>query len=98
MFLANAEEFYDNMYGKIFKICPKIKSVFLIGEANHFNSRDPRVSNDARFVDNIPTGRIAPGWFPCSDYPEWVSRFLNIDTGRGEGKSFMFRLMNSPAS
>jgi len=70
---ANAEEFYDNMYGKIFKICPKIKSVFLIGEANHFNSRDPRVSNDARFVDNIPTGRIAPGWFPCSDYPEWVS-------------------------
>ncbi len=68
-----AREFYDNMYGKIFKACPKIKSVFLVGEANHFNSRDPRVSNDSKFVDNIPTGKIAPGWFPCSDYPEWVS-------------------------
>ena len=73
-----AFEFYDNLYGKIFKLCPKIKSVFLVGEANHFNSKDPRVSNSSRFVDNIPTGRIAPGWFPCSDYPDWVSLIQKV--------------------
>ena len=69
-------EFYDNLYGKIFKACPKIKSVFLCGEANEFSSRDPRAGLAPRlrnFVDNIPTGKTTPGWFPCSDYPEWVS-------------------------
>ena len=70
---TGAEEFYDNMYGRIFRACPKIKSIFLVGEANHFNSKDPRVSNDAKFDENIPNGKISPGWFPCSDYPEWVS-------------------------
>ena len=43
-----------------------------MGEANRFKSKDPRVSNGKRMVDNIPTGKQSPGWFPCSDYPEWV--------------------------
>ncbi|MBR1968951.1 MAG: hypothetical protein IKA17_01150 [Clostridia bacterium] len=70
-----AEEFYDNMYGKIFEACPKIRGVSLIGEANHFSSRDPRAGkapHSANVIDNIPTGKMSPGFFPCSDYPEWV--------------------------
>ena len=67
-----AQEFYDNMYGKILKACPKISRIELVGEANHFKSKDERVSNGAHAVDNIPTGKRSAGWFPCRDYPEWV--------------------------
>ena len=67
-----AQEFYDSLYGKILKACPKIARIELVGEANHFKSKDERVSNDAKYIDNIPTGKKSPGWFPCSDYPEWV--------------------------
>lgn len=73
-----AEEFYDNLYGKIFKACPKIKGVELVGEANHFHSKDPdpRVGKaplSANFEDNIPTGKVTPGFWPCCDYPQWIS-------------------------
>ena len=66
-----AQEFYDNMYGKILQTCPKISRVELVGEANHFKSKDERVSC-TRSTDNIPTGKRSAGWFPCRDYPEWV--------------------------
>lgn len=76
-----AEKFYDNMYGKIFKACPKIKSIFLVGEADEFHSKDPNAGLAPRiknFVDNIPTGKTTPGWYPCSDYPEWVSLIQRV--------------------
>lgn len=71
----DAEEFYDELYGKIFEYCPKVKGIELVGEANHFYSRDPRVGKaplSANYEDNIPTGKITPGFWPCCDYPQWV--------------------------
>lgn len=73
-----AEEFYDKLYGTIFEACPKIKGVELVGEANHFHSKDPdpRVGIaplTANFEDNIPTGKVTPGFWPCRDYPQWIS-------------------------
>ena len=71
-----AQEFYDNLYGNLFKVCPDIKGITLIGEANQFASRDPAVGKTPyakNFEDNIPTGKTSPGWWPCRDYPAWVS-------------------------
>ncbi len=73
-----AQSFYDNLYGKIFEACPKICGLTLLGEAIGFPSRDPnpKVGSPNRannYVDNIPTGKIHPGWWPCLDYPEWIS-------------------------
>lgn len=70
-----AQEFYDNLYGTLFDVCPIIRGVTVVGEATNFASRDPRVGlspYSKNFVDNIPTGKTSPGWFPCSDYPEWI--------------------------
>lgn len=72
---ADAQEFYDKLYGELFEACPKLKGVTLIGEANQFASRDPAVGKTpfvANFEENIPTGKTSPGWWPCKDYPEWV--------------------------
>ncbi|MBR7140800.1 MAG: hypothetical protein IKD03_01530, partial [Clostridia bacterium] len=75
-----SQDFYDNLYGELFKVCPIIKGLTLVGEATNFASRDPRVGlvpHSKNFIDNIPTGKISPGWFPCSDYPAWVSMIKN---------------------
>ncbi|MBQ8659151.1 MAG: hypothetical protein IJ506_08445 [Clostridia bacterium] len=73
---ADAQVFYDKLYGELFTICPKIKGITLVGEANQFASRDSAVGKTpfvANFEENIPTGKTSPGWWPCKDYPEWVA-------------------------
>lgn len=71
-----AQEFYDKLYGTLFEVCPIIKGVTLVGEATNFASRDPNVGlvpHSRNFIDNIPTGKTSPGWYPCCDYPAWVN-------------------------
>lgn len=71
-----AQEFYDKLYGDFFARCPELAGIQLVGEANQFQSRDPKVGKtpfDANFEENIPTGEITPGWWPCEDYPRWVA-------------------------
>ena len=53
-----AQKFYDDLYGKLFKECPFIKGLIIVGEAVKFPSRDP----DLRPGEN-------PGWYPCCDWP-----------------------------
>ena len=76
----NAQEFYDKLYGQLFEVCPILKGVTLIGEANNFASKDPRVGltpYTKNYLENIPTGKISPGWYPCEDYPAWVELIKN---------------------
>ena len=76
-----AEEFYDNMYGPLLSYCPEIKGIGLVGEAQHFNSHDPRVGKtplSANTVEGIPTGKLSPGWFPCNDYPQWIELIQKV--------------------
>lgn len=77
----DAEEFYDQLYGNIFRLCPDIKGLTLLGEATNFNSKDPNVGkapHSQNFIDNIPTGKTSPGWYPCCDYPQWVNIIKNV--------------------
>lgn len=77
----DAETFYDNLYGGLFKACPFIKGISLVGEATHFSSKDPRVGKSPHtknYIDNIPTGKTSPGWWPCCDYPQWVSLIKKV--------------------
>ena len=70
-----SQEFYDELYGTLFDVCPKLKGVCVYGESTNFPSRDPNVGlapHSKNFVDNIPTGKTSPGWYPCCDYPAWI--------------------------
>ncbi|MBQ4516405.1 MAG: hypothetical protein II978_06415 [Clostridia bacterium] len=69
------EEFYDNLYGELFRQCPGFKGVILVGESVGFPSRDERVSqnNDFTTKDGFPTSKPRPGYFPCKDYPIWLN-------------------------
>lgn len=73
-----AAEFYDGLYGELFRQCPGIKGVIFVGESTEFPSKDPRTSGMSWLDNRGPDGKRLinkpnPGWFTCSDYPQWMN-------------------------
>lgn len=69
-----AEEFYDNLYGRLFRECPGFRGVILVGESVGFPSRDDHVAprNERIGKDGIPHGKPRAGFWPCYDFPQWL--------------------------
>lgn len=75
-----ADAVFENSYGRLFKNCPGLRGVTLVGESVRFASRDPRV-RDLRIDptvgqknSTVPDPRPDPGWWPCNDYPKWLAK------------------------
>lgn len=78
---ADALEFYQQQFGKIFEKSPGFKGIVLVGESVEFPSKDPRVApfqHSKNNIDGIPTGKTSPGWFPCCDYPKWLEMLQRV--------------------
>lgn len=78
---AGAFEHYDASYGNLFRRCPGLKGIILVGESVEFPSKDPRVSKFKYYnntVDGLPTGKITAGWFPCNDYYKWIQMLKDV--------------------
>lgn len=73
---ADADEFFDKIYGEIFRQHPGFKGIILVGESLDFPSKDPHVSTQP-VVDSIPSVLERPGWYPCYDYPAYVTKVYN---------------------
>ena len=76
-----AWEHYDSMYGKLFEECPGLKGIIFVGESCEFPSKDPHVLHTTRYLNNnIPSvgDKSYPGWYPCYDYPKWVSMVRDV--------------------
>lgn len=79
----DAEAYYEGNYGKLFRMCPGLKGVTLVGESVEFPSKDPHVTGKTHrdnLVDGIPTGKTSPGWYPCMDFPQWLTLIKKIIT------------------
>lgn len=79
--LPEAEAYYENTYGRLFRECPGLKGVTLVGESVEFPSKDTHVSPgrlNQTAVDGIPTGKYTPGWYPCEDYPIWINLIKKV--------------------
>lgn len=73
---ADAEQYYESTYGALFKACPRAKGVVLVGESVEFPSKDERTTGrayDAPLENGLPPTKPSPGWWPCRDYPQWVT-------------------------
>ena len=78
---AGAWEHYDSMYGKLFEECPGLKGIIFVGESCEFPSKDPHVMNTTRYLNQYAKadpGKCYPGWYPCYDYPQWVSMVRDV--------------------
>ena len=76
-----AEEYYDNSYGRLFRECPGLKGVTLVGESVEFPSKDPNIApgrHNRAEVDGIPIGKNTAGWWPCEDYYIWVNMIKKV--------------------
>ena len=72
-----AKDYYHGLYGKLFEKFPQLKGVVLVGESVQFPSKDRHTelrNNTVKpgSIDNIPSGKPNPGWWPCEDYPQWL--------------------------
>ncbi len=75
IYAENAEEEFEKTYGAVFKECPELKGIALVGESVEFKSNDERVerhSVNQKSPDNLGNGRPTAGWYPCKDYPLWI--------------------------
>ncbi len=76
-----AEVYYDSTYGKLFRECPGLKGVTLVGESVEFPSKDPHVKKGKYYekeADGIPTGKPSAGWYPCCDYHIWLNLLKKV--------------------
>ena len=75
-----AEAYYESTYGRLFKTCPGLKGVSLVGESVEFPSKDEHVGHRRldNFADGIPTGKRGTGAYPCYDYADWVKLIKKI--------------------
>ena len=77
----DARAHYESTYGKLFTECPGFKGIVFVGESCEFPSKDPHVMKTTRFLNQwakADPGKCYPGWYPCYDYPQWVSLVRDI--------------------
>ncbi len=75
-----AYDYYDGSYGKLFRECPGLKGVVLVGESVAFPSHDPNTTGSIsrKSPDGIPNLKTHPGWWPCCDYPDWLNLLKKV--------------------
>lgn len=71
-----AREAFDRAYGDVFRAVPGLKGMVFVGESVQFPTKDPRATplpHPYKPADGIPDRRPRSGWWPCSDYDQWIS-------------------------
>lgn len=73
----DAREHYETTYGRLFTVCPGLRGIFFVGESCEFPSRDTHVVGSC-WRDVIDEDKPSPGWYPCEDYPAFISLLRDV--------------------
>lgn len=76
-----AKAAYDDAYGRLFRSCPELKGVVLVGESVGFPTHDPNAAPCEYYNNNInglPTGKPSADMWPCTDYNEWIEMIKSV--------------------
>ena len=87
-----AYAFYDGLYGELFRQCPGFKGVIFVGESLKFPSKDEHVEVNSDSI--FPTGKPKPGWWPCKDYPQWISMISDVIRKQKQDADIVFWTYN----
>ena len=84
---------YEGLYGRFVELLPNLKGLVIVGEACEFPSKDPRTTGkswrESRF-DKKPS----PGWFPCDDYPQFVTMVRDVIRAHNPNTELVFWTYN----
>lgn len=92
-----ADAMYEAAYGNFTKYYPKAGSVFFCGEVCEFPSKDPRCNGGnhlKRRPEDSANKLPFPGWFPCSDWADWVKAVLPKFRSHNPDCKFVFSTYN----
>ncbi|MCC6442843.1 MAG: hypothetical protein IT210_05225 [Armatimonadetes bacterium] len=92
-----ALSYYENTYGALMRAYPKAKGIVLVGESCEFPSKDTRTTGRLRLdpsPDGKPDSRPSPGWWPCTDYPDWLEMLKGIVRKYSPGADIVFWTYN----
>jgi hypothetical protein len=76
-----ALEYYESTYGVLIRSCPQARGIIFVGESCEFPSHDPHTTGKLRLdptVDRTVEKRPSPGWWPCTDYPDWLNLLKGV--------------------
>jgi hypothetical protein len=76
-----ADAHYESTYGALFRQCPDLKGVVLVGESVGFPTKDPNASPlpyHSNSVDGIPSDKPSADFWPCTDYSEWLVKIKSV--------------------
>lgn len=75
-----AEAYYESTYGRIMERYPRFKGIIFVGESCEFPSKDPNTCGVVRreWPAGEPRTKPFPGWWPCSDYPQWLEMIKKV--------------------
>lgn len=71
-----SEQVFDRTFGELFRRYPDAAGLSLCGESLEFPSKDPHTTGkiySQSMTDGISDTRPSPGWYPCSDYPDYLA-------------------------
>jgi hypothetical protein len=77
----DAERWYDDTYGAIFRACPRAKGIILVGESVEFPSKDPHTSRTLRHLRPAgapPPDKPTSGWWPAYDWVAWLELIKKV--------------------
>ena len=77
-----ADAHYESTYGALFRQCPGLKGVVLVGESVGFPTKDPAASPLPYYdnnVNGIPSDKPSADFWPCKDYAEWLVKIKSIN-------------------
>ncbi len=74
---ADAAEYYESIFGRLFEKCPGLKGISLVGESVVFPSKDDKVCYNILDDDGLPVGKPLSGFWPCIDFPQWLELVKN---------------------
>ncbi len=72
-----AFEHYDGMYGRLVENLPGLKGLLIVGECCEFPSKDERTTGKS-WRESLQDEKSSPGWFPCRDYPRFISLMQDV--------------------
>ena len=92
----DAPEAYEKIYAPLFKGAG-FKGIVFVGESVEFPSKDPHTTGRRFFErnrDKLPEGLPSPGWWPCEDYPRWISLIRDTIRKISPGADLIFWTYN----
>lgn len=93
----DADQKFDEVYGKLFRSIPGAAAIHLVGESLEFPSRDTTTvvkSHVEEGNDGLQDPRQPTGYYPNSDYPDYIAKVCDTIHKAAPGVEVIFNTYN----